>query len=234
MYLKHLLSAFMAIICFQAFSQTPYGVYQIPFQTVSPSQATTLVLGDDQMSGMVPIGFSFSFFGTGYDSLSVSSNGYVTFNQTTAGENSTFAVNASIPDAYAPLNAIMLSWFDLDPYLTGTISYGVLGEAPNRVFIVQYSQVPLFACSQDLYTGQLQLFEGTNNIEVHITSNRFALMEVQVVGRIMPSKEFKMQVFQRRMQFQVEIIQALGKHLMMHGVSIRIQHLSPFASCLVV
>ena len=96
MYLKHLLSAFMAIICFQAFSQTPYGVYQIPFQTVSPEQSTPLVLSDDQMSGMVPIGFSFSFFGTEYTSLSVSSNGYVTFNQTVAGSSSPFDAQYSI------------------------------------------------------------------------------------------------------------------------------------------
>ena len=170
MYLKHLLSAFMAIICFQVFSQTPYGVYQIPFQTVSPEQATTLVLGDDVMSGMVPIGFSFSFFGNEYTSLSVSSNGYVTFNQTVAGSSSPFDAQYSIPNAYAPHNAIMLSWFDLNPYLNGNISYGILGEAPNRVFVVQYNQVPLFSCNQDLYTAQLQLFEGTNNIEVHITS----------------------------------------------------------------
>lgn len=170
MYLKHLLSAFMAIICFQVFSQTPYGVYQIPFQTVSPGQSTTIVLGDDQMSGMVPIGFSFSFFGNEYTSLSVSSNGYVTFNQTTAGSSSPFQAAYSIPNAAAPQNAIMLSWCDLNPYLNGNISYGILGEAPNRIFVVQYNLVPLFACNQDLYTGQLQLFEETNNIEVHITA----------------------------------------------------------------
>ena len=173
MYLKHLLSAFMAIICFQAFSQTPYGVYQIPFQTVSPDQSTPLVLGDDKMSGMVPIGFSFSFFGNEYDSLSVSSNGYVTFNQTNAGEYSIYAVSASIPNSTAPQNAIMLSWCDLNPSVNGTISYGVLGEAPNRVFVVQYNLVSLFSCSQNLYTGQLQLFEGTNDIEVHTTAKPF-------------------------------------------------------------
>lgn len=102
MYLKHLLSVSIAIICFQAFSQTPYGVYQIPFQTVSPEQTTPLILSDDQMSGMVPIGFFFSFFGAEYDSLSVSSNGYVTFNQTTVGAFSSCDVIASIPSSEAP------------------------------------------------------------------------------------------------------------------------------------
>lgn len=67
----------------------------------------------------------------------------------------------------------MLSWCDLNPYVNGTISYGVLGEAPNRVFVVQYNLVSLFACIQNLYTGQLQLFEGTNDIEVHITAKPF-------------------------------------------------------------
>lgn len=171
---KNLLSVLLFFICGSILqAQVPYGVYQIPFQPLVPSQSSSVSLGDDQMSAMVPIGFPFSYFGESFDSLSISSNGYITFNTTQAGEHSNFVVSANIPDPNAPQNSIMLSWCDLNPMVGGTISYGIVGTAPNRVCVIHYNQVALFSCNQNVYTGQLQLFEGSNNIEMHILAKPF-------------------------------------------------------------
>jgi hypothetical protein len=159
--------------CSLAQAQTPYGVYQIPFTPETFDPVNTVSLYDDAYSGIIDIGFPFVFFGESYESLVISSNGYVRFQLEYAGNFSDFSVNQSLPDPTAPLDAIFLSWFDLDPSSQPIISYATIGTAPERVFIVNYNNVPYFGCNQTLYNGQLKLYEGSNNIEMHITSRPF-------------------------------------------------------------
>ena len=169
---KLLLGFLFFISSFVIHGQIPYGVYEVPFHPLSPDQATSIQLLDDMYSAPIPIGFNFRYFGTDYSSLNIASNGYVTFNPELEGAYSNFSVSTHIPDTTAPLNSIFFTWCDINPMNAGNISYGIIGDAPNRIFVVQFIQVPLFACTQT-YTGQLQLFEGSNNIEVHITSKLF-------------------------------------------------------------
>jgi len=157
------------------FAQIPYGTYEVPFNPIAIQNATEVNLNDDQYSGKIAIGFPFRFFGTEYDSLHISSNGYITF-RNLPGSFSQFSVANSIPtgeQGNAPVNSIFLTWCDLNPSVNGTISYYTANEAPNRIFIVNYNNVPLFGCSTILYTGQLQLHETSNNIEMHITNKLF-------------------------------------------------------------
>ena len=170
-FILSLLSVFFT--CCLAQAQTPYGVYQIPFTPETFDPVNTVSLYDDTYSGIIDIGFPFEFFGQSYDSLVISSNGYVRFQLEYAGNFSDFSVNQSLPDPTAPLDAIFLSWFDLDPSSQPIISYATIGTAPERVFIVNYNNVPYFGCAQTQYTGQLKLYEGSNNIEMHITSRPF-------------------------------------------------------------
>jgi len=170
-FILSLLSVFFT--CCLAQAQTPYGVYQIPFTPETFDPVNTVSLNDDQYSGIIDIGFPFVFFGQSYDSLVISSNGYVRFQLEYAGNFSDFSVNQSLPDPTAPLDAIFLSWFDLFPSGQPIISYATLGTAPERVFVVNYNNVPYFGCNQTLYNGQLKLYEGSNNIEMHITSRPF-------------------------------------------------------------
>ena len=172
-FILSLLSVFFS--CCLAQAQTPYGVYQIPFTPETFDPVNTVSLNDDEYSDIVGIGFPFVFFGQSYDSLLISSNGYVRFQLLYSGGMSDFSVSQSLPDASAPLNAIFLSWFDLYPNGQSTISYTTAGVAPERVFIVNYNAVPYFGCAQTLYTGQLKLYEGSNNIEMHVTSKPFCL-----------------------------------------------------------
>ena len=156
-------------------AQIPYGTYQIPFTPIYTQGGISVDLNDDQYSAKIAIGFPFRFFGTEYDSLHISSNGYITF-RNLPGSFSQFSVANSIPtgeQGNAPVNSIFLTWCDLNPSVNGTISYYTANEAPNRIFIINYNNVPLFGCSTILYTGQLQLHETSNNIEMHITNKLF-------------------------------------------------------------
>jgi hypothetical protein len=171
--MKKLLLAVLMCCAFGLQAQTPYGVYQVPFQPQTLNSGMNVNLNDDQFSGVVPIGFDFTFFDSTYSNAVISSNGYLTFDVSNANAFSNFAVSTSIPNPAATSNSIFCTWFDLNPGVSGSIRYGTVGSAPNRVFIVEYDSVALFACSQFSYSAQLQLFESSNNIEMHILSKPF-------------------------------------------------------------
>jgi len=138
---------------------------------------------DDRFSASyIPIGFPFCFDGIQYTQLLVSSNAYVIFDPISCATNlpsgnatpdgySSWDSNSPIPNTTnAPRNAILFPWHDTDPARGGSIYYQTLGTAPNRRFVLSFVNVPMFgsACTGKTFTGQLKLFEGTNNIEVHL------------------------------------------------------------------
>lgn len=124
-------------------------------------------LGDDQVSGAVPIGFSFSFYGSTYPTAYVSSNGFVTFS---AFQSSGCCSGAPIPSTGSPNNLVSGYWADLYPPGGGSIKYQTLGTAPNQRFIVQFTGIPHYCCSSFPVTMQFKLFEGSGDIEVHYQS----------------------------------------------------------------
>lgn len=99
-----------------------------------------LFLSDDQVSGSVPLGFSFSFMCATYTNCYVSSNGFLSFNPSVgngccAGQTCP-TVNGN------PNNYVAWAWCDLYPPGNGFIKYQTLGTAPNRIFVLTYSVIP--------------------------------------------------------------------------------------------
>ncbi len=139
-----------------------YALSSIDYVPRSPSW-TPVSLGDDQVSGFVGIGFPFTFYGNTYSNVRISSNGFITFNN---DANSGCCTGQFVPNGGAPNNIIALCWEDLNPNNGGTIQYGVFGTAPNRIFVVEYSNIQHFGGGNPV-TGQIQLYESTNNIEIH-------------------------------------------------------------------
>ncbi len=125
-------------------------------------------LTDDSYSGVVNIGFPFTFYGVAYSQLVIASNNYVTFDISQANGYSPWSIGNAIPSSALPTNTIMGPYQDINPGLGGTIEYGIIGTAPNRKFVVRYNQVPMFSCTNDIFCSSIVLFEGSNNIELHI------------------------------------------------------------------
>lgn len=139
------------------------------FEDISAT-GTQLALGDDQGT-VVPIGFTFNFFGTDQANIAVCSNGYLTF-----GPTLTDFSNDPIPSAAAPNDMIAPLWDDFNPGAGGTVHHQTLGAAPNRRFIAQWTNVPQFAAA-DSNTFQAVLFEGSNTINFRygaVTPEAFA------------------------------------------------------------
>lgn len=128
-----------------------------PFEDISGT-GTDLGFGDDN-GAVVPIGFSFAFFGFPHANIGVSSNGYLSF-----GGSLTDFSNDPIPNTDTPNDLIAPLWDDFNPAAAGTVYRQTLGSAPNSRFIAQWDGVPQFG-GGDSNTFQAVLYEGTNVIQ---------------------------------------------------------------------
>ncbi|GAB5424239.1 MAG: hypothetical protein Crog4KO_13860 [Crocinitomicaceae bacterium] len=150
------------------YTLTPIGYNPDPFNTPN-----TVNLFDDQFSGVINIGFNFCFYGQTYNQLVISSNNYVSFDLGNANGYSPWVTqaiaNAGVTESH---NAIMAPWQDINPGIGGTISYAMYGTAPNRRFVITWNDVPMFSCTGTLYSSQIKIFEGTNEIETHIVDKQ--------------------------------------------------------------
>ncbi len=110
------------------------------------------------------IGFPFQFFGNTYTQLKISSNGFVTFDL----DGTSALGNQTLPSTTTPNNVIGAYWEDLDPSDGGTISYGTVGAAPNREFIVEWNGVPHYSSDDGTAPvhAQIILKEGRQDIEI--------------------------------------------------------------------
>lgn len=127
---------------------------------------TEVGLSDDSFSGSIPITFPFTYYGTAYNNLVISSNGYVSFDVSQANGYSPWSINGAVP-GNGPMNAIMGPWQDYNPGTGGTVGYKVIGTAPNRRFVAVWKEVFMFG-SQTKGCSVIVLHEGTNKIEVHL------------------------------------------------------------------
>jgi len=123
------------------------------------------ISADDQ-SVEIPIGFEFDFYGQSFDSLFVSSNGFLSF----AAEGASAYQNAPIPSLNAPNGVIAPYWVDFNPATGGSIHSVVQGQAPNRTLTVEWNDVRYYGESETA-TFQVTLYETSNEI-------RFRYLEV--------------------------------------------------------
>ena len=127
---------------------------------------TAVSLADNAVSAAIPIGFPFHFFNADYSSIYISSNGFLSF---LSGQGNGATIQP-IPTAAAP-NAIIAGWWgDLKPNYGGSITYQLLGTAPNRRFVLQYKDIPYAILGTVKVSFEIKLFEADQAIEVHYAS----------------------------------------------------------------
>jgi hypothetical protein len=114
-----------------------------------------MALGLSDDNGVVlPLGFTFDFFGSPKTTVGVTSNGYLTFG-TTLGD----FTNDPIPNTLEPNDMIAPLWDDFNPFDGGEVYAGTFGMAPNRAFVASWVDVPQFGGVGDSNTFQAILFE---------------------------------------------------------------------------
>jgi subtilisin-like proprotein convertase family protein len=147
----------------------PPATWPPSFTDISGS-GTLLDYGTDIDDGEVSVAipFPYYFYGNPQSSMLVSTNGYVTF-----GAAGSIFLNDAPPSVATPNDAIYALWDDLHLRTEGAVHAQVLGAQPDRVLIVQWTNVDLFSPSQPdgaRNTFQIKLFESSNVIEAHYLS----------------------------------------------------------------
>lgn len=132
----------------------------LPIEDISGT-GTQLMLGDDEGS-VVPLGFTFSFFGQDITEIGVASNGYLSTQAGALGNSG----NAPIPSTSAPNSLIAVLWHDWDPSSVGGVYYQTLGSAPDRRFVAMWKEVAFWGETSPTNTFEAILYEGTNVIEL--------------------------------------------------------------------
>lgn len=126
---------------------------------------------DDGHTPPVPIGFSFNFYCTTYTSVLIYTNGLVQFD---FGVPSTFPFGYDpaqlLPNSAVPNGMVCFRMDDLDLTFSGAVTYTTVGTAPNRAFVVTYSNVPIYNNASQLQSGQIVLYETSNIIDIYTFS----------------------------------------------------------------
>jgi len=163
------ITLFIAMATFGLIARGQYYVQSDCDFSPMATAGTAICLADDAVSGAIPLGFSFPFYGTIFSNCYVSSNGYLSF---TAGLGNACCTGAVLPTDLYPYS-IFFGQEDLDPNscIDGDITYYTTGVAGSQVFVLSFTDVPHYPGPEGLFpvTVQVQLYEGTGEIKIVTT-----------------------------------------------------------------
>lgn len=125
---------------------------------------------DDGRWDNISLPFTFRFYGNTFNSVNISTNGWVGLGST----NSTATgLGVALPNAAAPNNVIHGITCDLTfagATNAAVLQYFTAGSAPNRQFVIDYSNLKFLSGGTTTANVQIILYETTNVIEIHTTS----------------------------------------------------------------
>ncbi|PYT14876.1 MAG: hypothetical protein DMF51_07755 [Acidobacteria bacterium] len=144
---------------------------------------------DDQISEAIPLGFRFPFYGQTFDSVRVSTNGFLTF----TGNDAPYA-NTSVPSSAAPPNLIAPYWDDLkfdyssrafysrDPnsftvQYTGALPYTGVGNVTFQVTLYRTGEIQYryLAMTADTGSATVGIQDGTQTVGLQVAFNSIYL-----------------------------------------------------------
>jgi thermitase len=105
------------------------------------ADGTVLPLGDDDVH-RIDLPFDFRFYGTTYNDLWVSSNGFVSF-----AKSYTNWTNGCLPDTSVPNNAIYAFWDDLRPADGGGGGTIYARQVDSEIFVIEWHKVSRYGSS---------------------------------------------------------------------------------------
>ena len=150
-----------------------------PYVDPGTAGPSTNLSADDYYSDTLFLPFRFPFYGSTYGSLIASTNGYLSFDTTRALLSCAWqlTIAGNVPNTTYDRALIMGPWHDIDmnPAITNSptrqVKYNVVGNAPNRKWILSFYKIPLYSmtCNPLIEnTHQIILHESTGIIEVFI------------------------------------------------------------------
>lgn len=138
--------------------------------TLTGAATTLSITGDDQLLTGVTLPFAFNYFGTPYGTVGVASDGWLSFTATFSDYTPDAPTGTTGANTATPNALIAYYWADVrrPSGATGTYKTETFGTAPNRVWVMEASNLNTngTTATSDV-TCQVQLFETTNVAEIH-------------------------------------------------------------------
>lgn len=128
------------------------------FNWIDVSGGTSISLSDDDFQTGIPLGFTFNYYGTDFNTIGVGSNGWLSFN----GSNDWYPSNVPAVDSYD--GAIAPFARDLYPPLASYIRYQTFGSAPNRYLVIEYNNIPNYGGGNNK-TFEVIFYENSSKIK---------------------------------------------------------------------
>jgi hypothetical protein len=121
------------------------------------------LLSDEGYANNISIGFPFTYNGgISYNELSVSTNGFISFNSL----SNSYLLNNLTSGASGERPIIAPLWDDINLSNTTNLQYTTTGNAPNRVFIMEWLDARWgFGATSACISFQVKLYETSNWIE---------------------------------------------------------------------
>jgi hypothetical protein len=123
---------------------------------------------------LLPIGFTFTYFGQTYTNVYATTNGILTFNVSNRPSEYPSYLFISSSSSSSLTSVIAPWWGDLYMDCDASIQYTTTGTAPNRVFTAQWQNIRNdgdTGSSAQRLNFQVKLYETTNVIELIYGSN---------------------------------------------------------------
>ncbi len=120
-----------------------------------PGATLTELTGDDETMPLT-LPFPFTFYGTRYTTIHVSTNGFGDFSVPRVD-----LVNVCLPSTIAPLAMVAPFWTDLLVIRPAGVYTRLEGEASNRQFIIEWRDVTFFGQPGNTVTFEIILEEAT-------------------------------------------------------------------------
>ena len=115
---------------------------------------------DDYVVANIP--FPVRFYGQAYNSITVSSNGAITFEPVGVPYS-----NSALPTGQnSPSTLIAAFWDDLNPSAGGDAYGAVIGNPPERKLVIQWADIPHYGGTADGASFQVIFFENNFNIQM--------------------------------------------------------------------
>jgi large repetitive protein len=158
---------------FNSGATTSYAVASIPH---TPPIAYNEVGGtavsvntDDVWSPIITLPFTFCYYGQSYTTCKIGSNGAIQLGPTVSGGYHPYSYTDNCPSTNL-VNAgqIFGAYHDIDPTVSGSVRWYVVGEAPCRIFAVSYNGIGHYSCTSLRTTQMIVLYETTNAIDVYV------------------------------------------------------------------
>lgn len=117
--------------------------------------------GDDTISAVLPLGFTFNYCGVAYTQVKMCTNGWLLVGSTSPGSTWT---NQLVSTTYNPIIAPL--WDDLGSSSLAVMTYTTSGAAGSQVFTAQWADANWQVGGTALANFQVKIYEGSDKIEL--------------------------------------------------------------------